>query len=91
MVLDLRTYSRTSTVPCVLFCQVPADRREDTQTSLAAVTGHSVVPAPVTSREGAFGLHGFFIPLGPVGVPRTLPYALNAPTTSKNLVRKREA
>ncbi len=54
------------------------------------MTGHSVVPAPVTSREGAFGLHGFFIPLGPVGVPRTLPYALNAPTTSKNLVRKHD-
>ncbi len=77
---------------CVFFgwylLQVPAQFREDILSSLATLTGSAVTPttAAVTSREGSFGLHGFYIPLGPVGVPRTLPYALNAPTTSKNLV-----
>ena len=85
-----RVYALVSFV-CVFgwyLLQVPTQFREDTLSSLATLTGSAVTPttAAVTSREGSFGLHGFYIPLGPVGVPRTLPYALNAPTTSKNLV-----
>ena len=78
--------------------QIPDERRRHVAALLdtlalggggsGSASGSGAGDVAVTdSDRGVFGMRGFFIPLGPVPVPKSLPYALGAPTTAKNLVR----
>jgi hypothetical protein len=72
---------------------IPEASRDSVVTSLSAVVEITGAPARSSSRVvtvdiggGAFGMSGFRIPLGGVALPTHVPYALTAPTTSRNLV-----